>query len=253
MGAAIGVIVAYFAIQMAVGFIAALVVAVISALTHADSDAGAQAAIDTALSSPASLALITIIAIAVAIPLTVWWAYRQWQPVWHQSQPPGLGFVLPDRRWIFGIAFIGALVAAYAIGVATDWLAHGRQTSQDVLEYLSATSASGTVGVVHVTLIVLMALIVPFVEELLFRGALLSALVQRAGTVWAVVISSLLFGLIHLPGLSFQWYAVPGLILIGVGLAVLRLWSGSLWPAVLAHATNNGFAIVIWWMTVRMP
>lgn len=241
----------YFAIQMAVGFVAAVVVAVISAMTHGDSEAGADAAIQTALSNPASLALISIIAMSVAIPFTAWWAYRQWQPLWHQGQPPGLGFVMPSRRWIFGVAFIGTVIAAYAIGVVTDWLAHGQQSTQDVVEYLSATSASGSVGAVHVALIALVVLGAPFVEELLFRGALLSALVQRSGTVWAVAISSLLFGLIHLPGLSFQWYAVPGLILIGMGLAVLRLWSGSLWPAVLAHATNNGFAIVIWWVSVN--
>jgi membrane protease YdiL (CAAX protease family) len=85
-------------------------------------------------------------------------------------------------------------------------------------------------------------------EELLFRGVLLSALLRRWHVGWAVAASSLLFALIHLPGLDYQWYAVPNLLLLALMLAWLRLYSASIWPCVLAHAVNNVLAVAVWFV-----
>jgi len=91
------------------------------------------------------------------------------------------------------------------------------------------------------------------VEELLFRGVLLSALIKRVHVGWAVTGSSLLFALVHLPGLDYQWYALPNLILLALLLAGLRLRSGSIWPAVLAHGANNLLAVAAWFVAINPP
>lgn len=77
----------------------------------------------------------------------------------------------------------------------------------------------------------------PLGEELFFRGFALPALRRSWGVAAAVLVSGALFSLLHMDPVGFL-----GLMEIGVLLAALRLWSGSLWAAVLGHAVNNGIA-----------
>ena len=86
-------------------------------------------------------------------------------------------------------------------------------------------------------------------EELVFRGALLVSLRRRFGGPAAVALTALAFGSIHLDvvGEAIMMYRVPFAILIGLGLATLRLRTGSLAATMLAHATVNAltFAAVV--------
>lgn len=75
-------------------------------------------------------------------------------------------------------------------------------------------------------------------EEFLFRGLLLQLLRRRSGWVVAIVSSALLFAVFHLNPVVL----VP-VALVGAYLAVLVWRSGSLYPAILAHALNNGLAL----------
>jgi len=75
-------------------------------------------------------------------------------------------------------------------------------------------------------------------EEALFRGLLLELLRRRSGWVAAIISSAFLFGVFHLNPIVLLPTA-----LIGAYLAILVWRSGSLYPAVLAHALNNGFAL----------
>jgi membrane protease YdiL (CAAX protease family) len=81
----------------------------------------------------------------------------------------------------------------------------------------------------------------PLVEELLFRGFLLPPLVRRLGPRLAVAADALLFGAMH----ASDPQAILPLVGLGVLLCALRLGSGSLWPAVALHATNNGVALLL--------
>jgi hypothetical protein len=76
-------------------------------------------------------------------------------------------------------------------------------------------------------------LVAPFAEELLFRGLGIRAL-AFAGSAVAVVVTSLAFALVH--GLLV---AVPSLGIFALGLAWLRIRSESVWPAFVAHAAYN--------------
>ncbi len=86
----------------------------------------------------------------------------------------------------------------------------------------------------------LVALAPAFAEEVLFRGLLLRALLARFGPAVAVVASSLLFGLIHVDPPQ-----ATGAALIGLALGFMTCRTGSLWPAMAAHAANNGAAVLL--------
>lgn len=84
---------------------------------------------------------------------------------------------------------------------------------------------------------------VGFIEEIIFRGFLFRAILDRSGRVWlAVLVSSLTFGLGHLANLfSGQDLARTGLQLlysfaIGFVFTMVYYRSGSLWPAIITHS-----------------
>ena len=76
-------------------------------------------------------------------------------------------------------------------------------------------------------------------EELTVRGYLLTALIDGLGRVPAVIVTSILFALLHLlnPDPSVLSTLVVGLA--GVFLATVRLTTNSLWAAVVAHLAWN--------------
>jgi membrane protease YdiL (CAAX protease family) len=79
------------------------------------------------------------------------------------------------------------------------------------------------------------AIVPALCEEILFRGFVQSGLVPRLGGPWRGVASTaVVFGLFHLDPWRFL-LVVP----LGIFLGWLRHVSGSLWPAILAHALNN--------------
>lgn len=82
------------------------------------------------------------------------------------------------------------------------------------------------------------AVIAPIVEEWFFRGMLLPALARRFGTMAGVVVSSLLFMLVHQP------ISYPGILAIGLILAWLRVATGRLAPAILAHMAFNAVTVI---------
>ncbi|MEZ6123066.1 MAG: ABC transporter permease subunit/CPBP intramembrane protease [Planctomycetaceae bacterium] len=74
-------------------------------------------------------------------------------------------------------------------------------------------------------------------EEIAFRGFILSGLARGGRLGIAVVISSLMFGIVHLiPQQAFN-AALMGLIL-----GLLAVYSRSLFPAIAFHLTNNAIA-----------
>ena len=84
------------------------------------------------------------------------------------------------------------------------------------------------------------AILIPIVEELLFRGALYKSLKISQSPLAAAIISSILFGLAHL-----EPDTMPQLITIGFILAYVYEKSGSIIVPCLLHATNNFVSVMV--------
>ena len=78
------------------------------------------------------------------------------------------------------------------------------------------------------------AIVAPYVEELLFRGIILCGLLSNHSKNYAIVWSSILFGMSHLN----PWQLSPALV-YGFIFAWWTISTGSLWPALLGHVLNN--------------
>jgi membrane protease YdiL (CAAX protease family) len=82
-------------------------------------------------------------------------------------------------------------------------------------------------------------LVAPIVEELLFRGLGVSFLTAIAGSTVAVGGVGVAFGVWH--GLVI---AFPALAILGAILAWLRLRTASVFPSMVTHAIFNGTALI---------
>lgn len=76
-------------------------------------------------------------------------------------------------------------------------------------------------------------------EELLTRGYVLGALARQYGEPAAVVLTSVAFGVMHLGNPGATASAVVAVVVAGIFLATLRLATGSLVAAWLAHLAIN--------------
>jgi membrane protease YdiL (CAAX protease family) len=87
----------------------------------------------------------------------------------------------------------------------------------------------------------------PFGEELLFRGVLFRMVRARWGLWAGVLVSSLIFAALH----GHIAVAVSAFVL-GLLLALVYHYSGSLWAAVIVHALNNSARIVLLYILVAL-
>lgn len=82
-------------------------------------------------------------------------------------------------------------------------------------------------------------IIAPIAEEVVFRGVLLSALDRRWGAWAAVILSSVIFSLMHVTPFS-----IPPILVFGLVLGCLFVWTRSLTVCIVAHAVFNLSGIV---------
>ena len=82
-------------------------------------------------------------------------------------------------------------------------------------------------------------------EELLFRGVMLPALGLN---IVAVIVSSLLFGILHLSGVG-QWPYVVWATVVGFSLGYIALITGNLLVPIVAHIITNLVSSCLWKLT----
>lgn len=83
-----------------------------------------------------------------------------------------------------------------------------------------------------------LVIVAPVAEELLFRGYLFGKLRSAGIKTWvSVLVTSLLFAVAH-----FQGNVGVDVFALGIVLALLRVFSGSLWPSIMLHMLKNGIA-----------
>ena len=80
-------------------------------------------------------------------------------------------------------------------------------------------------------------------EELLLRGALFDALDRAAGSAAALLVTSVLFAVLHVP--LYGWHVVPLDLGVGIFLGGLRLLTGGTVAPAVAHVVAD---LAAWWI-----
>jgi membrane protease YdiL (CAAX protease family) len=169
---------------------------------------------------------------------------------WLASRTHGTRHFLADLgvrfRWVdlWGIAIGVAAQAVIALLYAP--------FQHDIHNFDGPTNklTGGAHGVGFLLIALATVLVVPFMEELIFRGLLFRSLLrlfttlgprvtQGVGVALAIVADGLLFGLAH-----GEWVQLAGLAFLGAVLATVSYRTGRLGMNMLAHASFNLVAVV---------
>lgn len=82
-----------------------------------------------------------------------------------------------------------------------------------------------------------------FVEEMAFRGVLLHSLEKAWNTKTAVIVSSFLFGIVHILGGGFSpvscLMTVLSVTIIGIAFSLITIATGTVWNSVIVHTIWN--------------
>jgi membrane protease YdiL (CAAX protease family) len=121
----------------------------------------------------------------------------------------------------------------------------GSATSVDINQQqeLGFSSPSTPIGYAQVYLII--AVIPPILEEILFRGFLFGTLKRRLTVTWAAIMTSLLFGVAHLEYDNLNWIAAIDTLIFSGFLIYLVQRQKSLYGAMLLHCLKNSIAFYV--------
>lgn len=152
----------------------------------------------------------------------------------------GVNHVPVGRILVSTVLALPACFAAGAISNIAVTVASGSDIesfARDRVEFF------GEVSNIPIGWILPIALFVGIYEEILFRGFALSRLRVLCGSnAAAIVVTSIAFGMVH-----FE-QGLTGMIqtgLIGLILATVATYTGSLWPAILTHASIDTLSLVV--------
>jgi len=87
---------------------------------------------------------------------------------------------------------------------------------------------------------IMLIIIAPVAEEILFRGYLLGKLRQHVPVWLAIIITSVLFGIVH-----GAWNVGIDVFALSIVLCLLRILTKSLWPSILLHMLKNSVAFYL--------
>jgi len=152
----------------------------------------------------------------------------------------GYAMMLPIVAIGLGLTFLLIQIVSWIAGGSGDQEAVSVPVHPILGEVLGDTSS-------FFQILLLAAVAAPVVEEIAFRGVLYRQLrdgTRPMGTGGSIVVSGLvsavIFAIIHPEGAL----AAPAKASIGFSLALLREWRGTLIPAIIVHAINNGLLLI---------
>ena len=121
------------------------------------------------------------------------------------------------------------------------------QDSEDKAAKLTDAFTRGTSFSSLIANLFVIAFMAALSEEIFFRGILQKVLIEcfknKHVGVW---IGAILFSAFHM-----QFFGFVPRMLMGAYLGYMFLWSGSLWPGMIAHFVNNGVAVFLVWLANR--
>lgn len=249
----LGIVALYFLLQFGLGILFGVIAgfllmvkAAFEAGLHHSTPPDAKAVMQALMASPDTRVIFIVATIAAAAVVMALLVRQFWRAQWSRAELPGFGLTPPANKSSYLIAVLLGVIVLLLGGLLTHILAGHHQVDQDV----SLLAGNVSIGM-RLLLALLVVCVAPFVEELVFRGVLLSGLASRMPIGWAMLASAVVFGCVHLPDFKFAWYPVPALIILGLVSAWLRVRTRSLWPSITLHATNNFIAALAWFVAAH--
>ncbi len=154
------------------------------------------------------------------------------QPFW-----PTIGWRRPRLGELgAGILVPLLLLAGVLLGLGADVASKFYNTTKELpIEALFTTRRS----VEYLTAFAI--LIAPLAEETVFRGYVYPVLARKFGISTGIVLTGILFGMVHVPQLWGGWGQIATLVAVGMALTAVRAATHSVFASYLVHLGYNGF------------
>ncbi len=149
------------------------------------------------------------------------WRTLGWRPL----RPDAVG--RKPRPWIY---FLSGLALAIFVAIA------GSQVHSKEGMPIQEIFKSSNTAIIFMAMAVLVA---PLVEETVFRGYLFPLFAKSFGVVPGILVTGLLFGLMHGYQLGWTWGIVLLLVLVGVIFTFARAYTGTVLASFLMHLGYN--------------
>jgi membrane protease YdiL (CAAX protease family) len=133
---------------------------------------------------------------------------------------------VPRRLYVVGV--VGTIVLSFLVsqlGLEPEGMKQAMKASADRSSFMVS--------------FVVLAVLAPLVEELVFRGLLFGWIETRWSGGAAFFASSILFALAH-----YEPAHIALVLPLAFMFGWLRWYSGSIMPSLVAHMANNGFAVL---------
>lgn len=188
-----------------------------------------------------TLAAAVLQALAFIVPIMVvgWRVRVDWATSLGWQAPQGEAW-----RW-WGMTAVFAVLCPMLVGWvarATQWLM-GHEEFYNPQAELFAHDGFSWGGMLAAAVVV--GMLVPLAEELIFRGVLYRWL-RVHWPAWATILTTaVLFAALH-----WEISVVAGILVMGLGCGWLVEKSGSIWPAIVVHVINNLLAVAALFFTM---
>lgn len=162
--------------------------------------------------------------------------------IFGRSKQPGRDIALGVASWL--IAYPWVVVASQGVEALVNYLSAMPPIEQEAVQYVRGITAF---PVMLVFSFLLVALVIPIIEEIVFRGFLQQWLKQRLSPLIAIAFTSFLFAIAHFS--TFQGLSnlsiVSALFVLSLFLGYLRERQGNLLAPISLHAAVNGITLLI--------
>jgi len=159
------------------------------------------------------------------------------------NEPPSLKINNPNFGKLgAGISFIFLFFLVFSINLTTEPLTYWMGTPDFLEQFMNQIQDNKLSSFISVVLFA------PILEELFCRGIILRGLLHHTSPAKAILLSALMFGIMHLN----PWQAIPAFIL-GLFMGWIYWKTHSLWATIFIHFVNNGFSFIVTIIFPELP
>lgn len=161
-------------------------------------------------------------------------------PLWFRGRWEELGIKKPIKLWrmiltlLLLLLFIAQVMDLVVTKPVADWFGISLASEREQQIENEIVQAKNTNMLAAWASVLVIGILVPIAEELLFRGVVQTYLVRRLGALAGILLSSFWFALLHM-----DVALLAPLFVIGMGLGFVRHRYQSIWGAIVLHAINN--------------
>tara|TARA_B100000315_G_C14580949_1_gene590441 strand:- start:1341 stop:2645 length:1305 start_codon:yes stop_codon:yes gene_type:complete len=145
------------------------------------------------------------------------------------------------KKWFFYAFLVPVAIGAFF--ASSSFFFFNNKDDQAITPLGDALTGSSIVS--FLLFIVSVIFFAPLLEEVIFRGYFYRVFYKLRGKLFAIILISCLFALFHLDQIWGSWFALLAIFSMGLSVTLLRAWTGSIIPSIVAHYSYNISLVIL--------